>query len=106
MCYSHDDIGHDAHCSGCGQTIRFPGKLASVAVIQRARRRNRAGLALEIAGFLPMPFFFPWGLIVGATVVYLGWKKSSMLVCSNCNISVQDQTLAECPGCRAKFGSD
>jgi hypothetical protein len=106
MCYTREDIGHDARCSGCGQTIRLPGRLAAVAVVRSARRGNRAGLAMEIGGFLPMPFFFPWGMILGAAIVYLGWRKSTMLVCSNCNTPLTNRTAGECSGCRSKFSSE
>jgi hypothetical protein len=106
MCYTREDIGHDARCSGCGQTVRLPGKLTSVALAQRSRRKNRAGLALEIGGFLPMPFFFPWGMILGAVIVYFGWRKSTMLVCSNCDTPLTEASLTECPACRSKFGSE
>lgn len=86
--------------------MRLPGRLAEVAVVKRVRRKNPQGLALELAGFALMFFVFPWGLIAGATVVYLGWRKSTALVCSNCNRDVNNRFAGECPGCRSKFGSE
>ncbi len=106
MCYTREDVGHDARCSSCGQTIKLPGKLASVAVVRSARRGNRAGLAMEIGGFLPMPFFFPWGMILGAAIVYMGWRKSTSFVCSNCGTPLQNRGQSECGGCRSKFSSE
>jgi hypothetical protein len=106
MCYTREDIGHDARCTGCGQNVRLPGRLAAVAVARSARRGNRAGLAMELGGFLPMPFFFPWGMIVGAVIVYFGWRKSTMLICSNCNTPLSDRAQSECGGCRSKFSSE
>ena len=106
ICYSREDVGHDARCGGCGQSVRLPGKLAAVAVLQRSRCKNPQGLALELAGFALMFFVFPWGLIAGAIVVYLGWRKSTALICSNCSRIVARRSVAECPACKSKFGSE
>jgi hypothetical protein len=99
-------VGADARCSNCGETIRLPGKLETVAAIHRIRRNDRTGLALEILGFVTMLFLFPWGLFAGAAIVYFGWRKSTVLVCSNCHSVVADQQQEKCTGCRSKFGSD
>ena len=106
LCYSREDVGHDGRCGGCGQSVRLPGKLAAVAVVERIRRKNPQGLALELAGFALMFFVFPWGLIAGALVVYLGWRKSTALICSNCGRAVEQRSASECPACKSKFGSE
>ncbi|MGZ8939482.1 MAG: hypothetical protein ACXW32_09760 [Limisphaerales bacterium] len=99
-------MGADARCSNCGQTIRLPGKLETVAAIRRARRMDRAGLAMELGGFAAMFFYFPFGMIAGATLLFFGWRKTNALVCSNCHTIVLSRKVTKCPGCRSKFGSD
>src|SRR5687768_230459 len=106
LCYSRDDVGSDARCSSCNQTIRLPGKLDTVAAIRRVRRNDRTGLGLEILGFLMMFFLFPWGLFIGALIVFFGWRKSTVLVCSNCHSLVTDRQQEQCTGCKSKFGSE
>lgn len=104
--YTSDNVGADIDCSNCLQTIRLPGKLETVAAIRRARRADRAGLAMEIGGFASMFFLFPYGMIAGATLVYFGWRKTNALVCSNCHTIVSKRTVEKCPGCRSKFSSE
>jgi RNA polymerase subunit RPABC4/transcription elongation factor Spt4 len=99
-------VGADARCPNCGQTIRFPGRLETVAAIRRSRRPDRLGLAMEIGGFAAMFFFPPYGLIVGVALVCLGWRKTNLLVCSNCNVIVPSRKVPKCPGCKSKFGSE
>ena len=106
LCYSADNVGADSRCSNCGETIRLPGKLSAVAGIHRARRTDRAGLALEIGGFLMMFFLYPYGLIGGAVIVYLGWRRCTVLVCSNCNSIVLTRDEDKCSGCKSSFDSE
>ena len=106
ICYSREDVGHDARCPGCGDSVRLPGKLTAVALINRVRRKNPQGLALELAGFAMMFFVFPWGMVFGSGVVYMGWRKSTSLVCSSCGGEVKERGLAKCPACKSNFGSE
>ena len=106
IAYTSDNVGADARCPNCGNTIRYPGKLETLAGIRRARRSDRLGLALELGGFTSMFFFFPYGFIAGATLVYFGWRKTNALVCSNCNMIVPSRQTAKCPGCKSRFGSE
>jgi Zn finger protein HypA/HybF involved in hydrogenase expression len=106
IAYTSENVGADANCPNCGQTVRLPGKLETVAAIRRARRTDRAGLAMEIGGFAAMFFYFPFGMIAGATLVFFGWRKTNALVCSNCNTVLPSRKLPKCPGCKSKFGSD
>ena len=106
MSYTSDNVGADARCTNCGQTIRLPGKLDTVAAIHRARRMDRRGLAMEIGGFVMMFFLFPWGMICGAVLVFFGWQKTNALVCSNCHTIVPARKAESCPGCRSRFGLD
>jgi len=106
VCYTVEDIGRDIECSRCSQTIRLPGKLASIAALKRARRKDPVGLSMEIGGFLLVPFLFPWGLVAGATVIYFGWRRSTMLACSNCGTEIKDKTASNCPKCKSHFGSE
>src|ERR1051325_8636636 len=62
LCYSRDDIGMDAQCPQCRQTLRLPGKLSLVATIIRRREKDQLAIAVEIIGFLCMFFAFPWGI--------------------------------------------
>ena len=96
----------DAHCSQCGQTIRLAGRLASVTTIISRRHRNPAGIGLELLGFGCMFFVFPWGMIVGAAIVYAGWRKSNVLLCGNCGARVSSTALDKCPACKAGFTTD
>ena len=106
IAYTSDNVGADARCPNCGNTIRYPGKLETLAAIRRARRSDRLGLALELGGFTSMFFFFPYGFIAGATLVYFGWRKTNALVCGNCNMIVPSRQTAKCPGCKSRFGSE
>lgn len=106
IAYTSDNVGADARCPNCGNTIRYPGKLETVAAIQRARRTDHLGLAMEIGGFASMFFLFPYGIIVGATLVYFGWRKNSMLICSNCHSVIPSRQSTKCPGCKSRFGSE
>lgn len=106
ICYSRDNVGADARCSNCGETIRLPGKLATVATIHRIRRKDRVGLSLEIGGFIVMFFLFPWGMLAGAVTVFFGWRRSTVLVCSNCHSVVANRLQEQCVGCKSKFGSE
>ena len=96
----------DAKCPRCAQTIRLPGKLSSLATIRTARQKEPLGLALEIGGFIAMFFFFPWGILLGLILVFLGWRKSNRLVCSNCGTILKSRTAETCPACRSKFSSE
>jgi phage FluMu protein Com len=106
IAYSSDNVGTDARCPSCGNTVRLPGKLETVAAIRRSRRMDRLGLAMEIGGFASMFFLFPYGMIAGATLVYFGWRKTNALVCSNCNTLVPTRSTPKCSGCKSKFGSE
>ncbi len=94
----------DARCPQCAQTIRLPGKLAAVATIITRRQKNLLGIGLEAAGFVSMAFFFPWGMLVGAALVFVGWKKSRALLCSNCGARVRHPSVEKCPQCHSGFG--
>jgi hypothetical protein len=96
----------DARCSNCGQTIRLPGRLATVATIRTRRQTDRLGVGFEIIGFISMFILFPWGFFVGAGLVYFGWRKSNAFVCSSCGGRVKNRQVESCPNCRAKFSSD
>ncbi|HEX7861339.1 MAG TPA: hypothetical protein VF773_13485 [Verrucomicrobiae bacterium] len=106
IAYTSDNVGADANCPNCRNIIRYPGKLETVAAVRRSRNWNRSGLAMELGGFASMFFFFPFGMIAGATLVYFGWRKSNSLVCSNCNTIVSSRQSLKCPGCKSKFGSE
>jgi hypothetical protein len=106
LCYASEDVGRDVQCSRCSQTIRLPGKLQSLASIRRVRRKNLAGIAMELGGFGLMLFLFPWGLMAGIVVVYLGWRKSTILSCTQCAAQVAHKDVAACPNCRARFGPE
>ena len=106
IAYTSDNVGADARCPSCGDTVRLPGKLETVAAIRRTRRTDRTGLAMEIGGFASMFFLFPYGLIAGATLLFFGWRKTNALTCSNCNVVLPSRTLPKCPGCKSKFGSE
>jgi predicted Zn-ribbon and HTH transcriptional regulator len=106
ICYSLDDVGHDARCSRCGQTIRLPGKLASIATLKRIRQKDIKGIGMELGGFALMFFLFPWGFVAGGTLLYFGWRKSTALVCSNCGNMVKDKDVSNCNKCRSSFSMD
>lgn len=106
VAYTSDNVGADVRCPNCGNTIRLPGKLQTMAAIRRARRSDRLGMAMEIGGFVSMFFFPPYGLFIGGALVYFGWRKTSALVCSNCNTLVPSRTAVKCVGCKSKFGSE
>jgi hypothetical protein len=96
----------DARCPQCGQTIRLPGKLATVATLVRERRKDPLGIGLEVIGFVAMFFFFPWGMLIGAVVVFLGWRKSTALLCGNCRARVKRRSAEKCPECKVPFGTE
>jgi|SRR6059058_3420323 hypothetical protein len=104
VCYSVEDIGREIPCSRCSQYIRLPGKLVEIATLKRMRRKDNAGIAMEIGGFLLMFILFPWGFMAGVTVLYFGWRKSTALMCSACGTVVHDNTTGSCPKCRSNFG--
>jgi hypothetical protein len=66
---------------------------------------DRLGLGCEIAGFIAMFLFFPWGTIAGVPLLYVGWRKSTVFRCSNCGTSVK-KDAEKCPRCRSRFSSD
>lgn len=100
------DAGREIQCSRCTQPIKLPGKLAVIATVAPARRKDAAGLALEAAGVVSLFLFFPWGLFAGAVLIWLGWRKCNGWVCDNCGTPVQSRHAERCPGCRSKFGAD
>ena len=106
ICYSRHEIGHETQCLRCGQSIRLPGKLAAIAVLQKARRNNWRGLGLEMIGFLLMFFLFPWGMITGIIFVIIGYRNAHLLVCGNCQAPVRDKRALVCPSCRSPFGRE
>jgi hypothetical protein len=106
ICYAAADVGYEARCPQCGQSVRLPGELARVAAIKRVRSLDLAGIALEAGGFLCMFFFPPWGLIAGAALIFLGWRKCHSLVCTNCGAKVRDRNAEKCQACRTPFGRE
>ena len=105
LSYPRENIGCDARCPQCAQTIRLPGELSPVATIQSGRHHDLMGLAFEIGGFVCMFLFFPWGIIVGAALVYVGWRKSTAHKCSNCAAPVRPKA-EKCPRCQSRFTTD
>lgn len=103
--YSADDVGCDARCPQCGQDVRLPGKLSKVATILPSRKYEPVGLACEIGGFICMFLFFPWGAIVGAALVGVGWRKSNTFRCSSCGATVKKDAL-RCSRCKSHFAED
>jgi hypothetical protein len=103
LCYPKEDVGTDAHCPQCGQSIRLPGKLASVSTIIRRRQKNPLGIGLEILGFISMFFLPPWGLIGGGVLITIGWRRSNILICENCGTRLRSRDLESCLKCRCKF---
>ena len=85
--------------------VRLPGKLTNLSGVKRARNKDALGLALEIIGFVAMFVVFPWGLLGGAVLVWLGWRRTYRWVCENCNTSLKSRWEEACPGCRTKFGT-
>ena len=104
--YSRVDAGRDIPCPRCSQSIRLPGKLATISAVESARIKDPLGLALEAGGFGLMFFFFPWGLFAGLALVVLGWKRCSGWVCGNCRARVKARWAEVCPQCKSKFGAD
>jgi hypothetical protein len=86
--------------------IRLPGKLARIAGVERAREKDIPGIAMEIGGFVLMFLFFPWGLLLGGVLVWLGWKRCNRWVCANCKAKVSSRWLPSCPSCKTKFGAE
>lgn len=106
ICHSPDEIGLDARCPRCGQTIRLPGNLATVTSIRRVRKNEPVGVALELLGFASAFVLFPYGLIVAPGLLYMGWRKTNRLVCANCGSAVASKAAESCPGCKAKFSGE
>ena len=106
LSYSREDVGLDARCPQCAQTIRYPGKLASVATIVRTRRQDAFGWTLELLGFSCMFILFPFGPLAGAIALYFGWRRSNVLLCGHCHAVVPRPDLEGCSSCRTKFSSD
>jgi hypothetical protein len=103
LCYQKEDVGTDAHCPQCGQSLRLPGKLATVSTIIRRRQKDPLGIGLEILGFVCMFFVPPWGFIVGTVLIIVGWRRSHILLCENCGARLPHRDLESCPNCRCRF---
>jgi DNA-directed RNA polymerase subunit RPC12/RpoP len=104
--YMAVDAGREINCTRCGQRIKLPGHLAKLATVQRGRTRDPIGNAMEIGGFVLMFLFFPWGLIAGAILLAVGWRKTTGWTCSQCKARLKSRWLEACPKCRTKFTAD
>jgi len=93
-----------AECPACQGTVLLPGNLQGLASRRKARVVSVPGLVLEIGGFLLL-FWFPLGTIAGPFLIYIGFKQSSAIRCSNCD-AVTTPGAARCSNCRALFSSD
>jgi len=83
-----------------------------MAVIQRKRQTSGAGLLLEIIGFCMFIFgviniltvifsiFGIFWVIAGIVLVYVGFRMSFRLVCSNCGNRVDSKDVKLCPVCK------
>lgn len=100
------DAGREIECTNCHQPVKLPGKLAVIATIRPARRKDMAGIAMEFGGVVLSFFLFPWGMIFGAVLIWLGWRKCNVWVCDNCGTPLQSATAESCPGCKSKFSAD
>ena len=59
---------------------------------------------MEIGGFLLL-VWYPIGTVLGAILVFFGWRNNNSLRCSNCE---EPTTIAStrCAKCRAAFSSE
>jgi hypothetical protein len=82
----------------------LPGRLEGIATKRKARVNTRAGLAMELVGFLLL-IWYPFGTILGPILVFLGWRKNNALRCSNCD-EPTNAAATRCSKCRATFSSE
>jgi hypothetical protein len=102
--YLRSDAGATAECPDCGNTVLLPGNLQKLATRRKSRVLSVPGLILEIGGFLLL-FWFPLGSIAGPFLIYIGFKQSYGLRCSNCEAPTTPGA-ARCSKCRSSFSSD
>jgi hypothetical protein len=100
------DAGRDIACPRCFQLVKLPGRLAAIATCRRARKNDPRGIAMELSGLALFFIYFPWGMIVGSGLAWLGWRRCGIWVCDNCETPLPSRDAESCPGCRSKFGSN
>jgi hypothetical protein len=103
--YLRQDAGATAECPECHNSVLLPGKLQGVATKRRGRVNSPPGLAMEVGGALLLFFWFPIGAAFGVVLISLGWRKNSVLRCSNCE-GVTSKEAARCAKCGAAFSSE
>jgi len=70
------------------------------ARIERARRTNLGGLAIEVLG-LCLLLFWPLGTLVGLILLVAGHQASKAWRCGACRNFVADSKVRICASCRA-----
>ncbi len=102
--YLRYEAGNAAECPECRKQVMLPGNLQGIAGKRPGRNNKLAYVALEVGGLLLM-FWYPIGTIVGPPLLALGWWKSRVWRCTNCE-QITTATATRCPNCRSVFTSE
>jgi hypothetical protein len=102
--YLRIDSGAAAECPMCRGNVVLPGNLQAIAGKRRGRVNEVRNLVFEVGGFLLL-FWYPIGSIVGAGLIAVGWKKSRVWRCSNCE-EITTDAATKCAYCKSVFTSE
>ena len=82
----------------------LPGNLQGIAGKRRGRVNHFSNLSMEIGGLLLL-FWYPIGSVVGTILIVIGWWKSRVWRCTNCE-EITGEKAVRCANCGSVFTSE